>query len=51
MFGVIVCIVCLGLANFGVEAFREVPNYIDAGHITWNQFAAVLIYHFIWAEK
>lgn len=51
MFGVIVCVVCLALANFGFEWFREVPNYVDARLTTWNQFTALLIYYFIWAEK
>lgn len=51
MFGVIVCIVCLAIANFGVTAFHEVPDYMEAGKITWNQFVAVMIYYFFWAEK
>lgn len=50
MFGVIVCIVCLAIANFGVEAFREVPNYIEAVKVTWNQLVAVMIYYFFWAN-
>ena len=50
MFGVIVCIVCLAIANFGVEAFREVPHYMEAVKVTWNQLVAVMIYYFFWAN-
>ena len=50
MFGVIVCIVCLALANFGVAAFHEVPHYQSALGTTWSQAWAVLIYYFIWAR-
>jgi hypothetical protein len=51
MFGIISWIVCLALANFGIEAFREVPNYLEAGKTTWNQLVAVLIYYFIWSKE
>lgn len=47
----IICVVCLGIANFGVQAFREVPNYLDAAHITWNQLWAIGIYYFIWIKE
>ena len=50
MFGVIVCIVSVALANFGVQAFHEVPNYQDALSTTWSQAWAVLIYYFIWSK-
>jgi hypothetical protein len=50
MVGVIICIICLALANFGIEAFREVPNYHAEFSTTWNQGMAVLIYYCIWAK-
>jgi hypothetical protein len=46
----IVCVICLGLANFGVEAFREVSDYSDALKTTWNQAWAIGIYYFIWVK-
>jgi hypothetical protein len=51
MFGVIICVVSLAIANFGVQAFHEVPNYQDSLNITWNQGCAVLIYYFIWSKN
>jgi hypothetical protein len=48
--GAIICVVCLGLANFGVEAFREVPNYIEASKTTWNQLWAIGIYWALWLK-
>lgn len=50
MAGVIVCIISLALANFGVQAFHEVPNYQGALGTTWNQAWAIGIYYFIWAK-
>lgn len=50
MLGVIICIVSLAIANFGIEAFSEVPNYLVATKTTLNQISAVLIYYFIWAK-
>ena len=49
--GAIWCVIALGIANFGVEAFREVPNYLDAAHITWNQLWAIGIYYFLWVKE
>lgn len=48
--GAIICVVCLAIANFGVAAFREVPNYLDAAQITWNQLWAIGIYYLIWVK-
>ena len=48
--GAIICVVCLGLANFGAEAFREVPNYIEASKTTWSQLWAIGMYYFIWLK-
>ncbi len=47
---VLICILSLALADFGVEYFKEVPNYIQAGTITFHQFLALAIYHFIWED-
>ena len=51
MFGVIVCILSLAAANFGYQAFKDVPVYMDAIHATWSQTMGILIYYFIWAKK
>ena len=51
MVGVIVCIVCFALANFGVAAFDTEPHYQDALGTTWSQAWAVLVYYFIWARN
>ena len=51
MIGVILCTIALALANFGVEAFRDVPSYIDAAMITWNQFFAIMIYYIFWEKQ
>jgi hypothetical protein len=51
MVGVIVCVVSLALANYGVQAFHEVPDYQDSLSTTWNQGWAVLIYYFIWSKN
>lgn len=48
--GAIVCVICLAIANFGVEAFREVSDYSDALKTTWDQMWAVGIYYLIWLK-
>lgn len=50
MSGAIVCVISLAIATFGVEAFREVPNYMDAAKATWNQACAIGVYYFIWVK-
>ena len=45
---VLICILSLALADFGFEYFKEVPNFIEVGKITLNQFWALVIYHFVW---
>ena len=44
------CLLSLLLANFLVEAWRDVPNYIDAAKTTWSQMWALIIYYFLWEE-
>jgi hypothetical protein len=51
MVSVITCIVCFALANFGVQAFHEVPDYQGALGTSWSQAWAVMIYYFIWAKE
>lgn len=52
MSGVVMCIISLALANFGVEWFHnDVPNYLDALAITWHQLCALLIYYFLWVRE
>ena len=51
MIGVIICIISFAIANFGVEAFHEVPHYMEAVKTTWNQAWAVGAYYFIWIKK
>ena len=46
----IICIICLGLANYMVESWRDIPNYEHALETTWNQAWAVFIYYFIWTK-
>lgn len=50
MIGVIICIISFAIANFGVEAFHEVPDYMEAVKTTWNQAWAVGVYYFIWVK-
>lgn len=50
MWNIIWCAVSLGLANFGVESFREVPDYLQAANITWSQLIAIVIYHIFWIK-
>ena len=50
VFSVIVCSISFAIADFGVEYFRDVPNYSDAAHATWNQFVALMTYYFIWVR-
>ena len=44
------CLLSLLLANFLVEAWRDVPNYLDATMTTWSQMWALIIYYFIWED-
>ncbi len=46
----VLCLVCLAIANFGVEAFHTVPDYMNAAKVTWNQTWAIGIYYFIWVK-
>jgi hypothetical protein len=50
MWNIIWCTVSLGLANFGVEAFREIPDYLHAASLTWNELLAISVYHYIWVK-
>ena len=51
MIGAIICILSLAVANFGSEwILHQVPDYLNAAHITWNQMVAILIYYFLWAR-
>jgi hypothetical protein len=47
---VVICVICLGLANFAVAALHADPHYQSALGTTWSQAWAVLIYHFIWTK-
>lgn len=51
MKSVILCTISLALANFGVEWFRDVPNYIHAGEVTWHQFLGIVIYYILWTKN
>jgi hypothetical protein len=48
MSGIIMCIISLSIANFGVEYFSSVADYADAARTTWHQFIAMVIFYYLW---
>ena len=50
MIDVILCIVSLAIVNFGVE-YASNANYVQAANLTYQQFLALAIYHFIWVRN
>jgi hypothetical protein len=51
MRGAILCGLSLIAANFLVEAWRDVPNYMEAMHIGWEQCVALAIYNWLWVKE
>jgi hypothetical protein len=47
MGGIIMCIISLGIANFGTEFFTG-ADYMHAAGTTWNQFIAMVIFYYLW---
>lgn len=45
---VLFCSLSFAIADFVVEYFRDVPNYMDAAKATWQQFVALQTYYWIW---
>ena len=50
MIGIVICSISLLLSNLGVEYFRPTPDYIHAFLISWEQFVAIAIYHWLWVS-
>ena len=44
------CLLSLLLANFIIEYWHDIPNYMEAAKITWSQMWALIIYHFLWEK-
>lgn len=51
MKNVILCLITLALANYIVEAWHDVPDYMEAVKITWSQMWALIIYHVLWENQ
>lgn len=51
MRNVILCLITLALANYIVEAWKDVPDYVHAGFTTWSQVWALIIYHVLWENQ
>lgn len=47
-FTVLLCSISFAIADFGVEYFRDVPDYLEAAKTTWNQFVALQTYYWVW---
>lgn len=47
-FSVLLCSMSFAIADFGVECFRDAPDYTDAAKATWHQFVALQTYYWIW---
>jgi hypothetical protein len=50
MIGAIVCALSFITANFGVEFFKDYPNYSSVGLVSWHQTVAIAVYYFIWVR-
>jgi uncharacterized membrane protein (DUF373 family) len=51
MRGAVYCALSLILANFLVEAFHNVPDYVEAAHISFEQCVAIAIYSWLWVKE
>jgi hypothetical protein len=47
---VLLCSLSFAIADFGVEYFRDAPNYMTAATATWNQFVALQTYYWVWVR-
>ena len=51
MRGAIICSLTLIAACFLVEAWHDVPDYVHAAEIAWEQCLAIAIYNWLWVKE